>query len=92
MVEKEGVPGGKDAAVDADGAAALRRGERDLGVGAVEEGHTTDGRWQIARATFRSDGRGCLAVGLKTVARGRIGETATEKIVPLTTVFLVVDR
>ena len=50
VVEEEGAPGGEDAAVDADGGGALPRGERDLGVGAVEEGRVEEALEVVAEA------------------------------------------
>lgn len=50
VVEEEGAPGGEDAAVDADGAAALGRCERDLGVRAVEEGRVQQALQVVAEA------------------------------------------
>lgn len=50
MVEEEGAPGGEDAAVHADGGATLPRGERDLGVGAVEEGRVEEALEVVAEA------------------------------------------
>jgi hypothetical protein len=50
VVEEEGAPGGEDAAVDADCGAALPRGERDLGVRAVEEGRVEEALEVVAEA------------------------------------------
>ena len=68
VVEEEGALGGEDVAVDADGGAALPRGERDLGVGAVEEGRVKEALEVVAEVA-QPDGLELRQSGLRR--RGR---------------------